>query len=453
MFRTSGAVIQKRLIIFTRYPEPGKTKTRLISVLGAEGAAQLHREMTEYTLAHLIRLKEKIPLLAIEVRFTGGNQQLMQNWLGDGITYESQGDGDLGVKMSSAFQEAFTTGIERVIIIGTDCPEIDCMLIQEAFERLDQADLVLGPAHDGGYYLIGLSRFVPELLIGIKWGTAEVRSATIAIANQLGLSLSLLPLHGDVDRPEDLPIWEQAKTKNRDLDYPKISLIIPVLNEGGLSAESFSRRLTYLINLVNLSTNIETIIVDGGSTDNTVEIANSLGVKVVKAPTGRATQMNIGAQIATGEILLFLHVDTQLPLGFDAIARQLLAQPGVVVGAFQLKIDAELPGLRLIEMAANCRSRCLGLPYGDQGIFLSAKIFRALGGFPELPIMEDFALIKRLQRLGQIAIAPISVLTSARRWQKLGVFQTTLINQVIVLGYYLGISPKILVRWYRQGFW
>ena len=224
-------------------------------------------------------------------------------------------------------------------------------------------------------------------------------------------------------------------------EAPRISVIIPVLNEASgirLNLASFEKTI-----------NVEVIVVDGGSQDETVAIAKSLGVQVLSAAAGRDRQMNAGAKVATGDILLFLHADTRLPVGFDAMVRQALAQRGTIAGAFELKIDARMRSLRLVEKMVNWRSRFLHLPYGDQAIFLKASVFHEIGGFPHLPIMEDFEFILRLRRLGNITLVPASVLTSARRWQKLGVLKTTLINQMVIIGYFLGLSPSRLAKFYR----
>jgi len=228
-----------------------------------------------------------------------------------------------------------------------------------------------------------------------------------------------------------------------EMNLAKISVIIPVFNEAGIIQAS-------LFPLLNDS-DIEIIVVDGGSSDKTQEIAEKMGIKVIVSPVkGRANQMNLGAKFATGEILLFLHADTQLPPTYPTIIREILSQPQTVAGAFKLKIDGERLSLRLVEMLVEWRSRFFSLPYGDQAIFLKASIFQEVGGFTNLPIMEDFELIRRLQRLGKIAIASASILTSSRRWDKLGVFQTTLINQLVILGYFLGISPVKLAELYRR---
>ncbi|WP_013321303.1 TIGR04283 family arsenosugar biosynthesis glycosyltransferase [Gloeothece verrucosa] len=222
-----------------------------------------------------------------------------------------------------------------------------------------------------------------------------------------------------------------------------ISLIIPVLNEASTLEKTVLRLLD--------DTEIEIIVVDGGSQDETVKISQALGVKVFCCnQTGRAHQMNIGASTATGEILIFLHADTILPQDYKHWVKTTLSNPKIIAGAFELKIDSEKLSLRLVEAMVNLRSRFLSLPYGDQAFFLYASVFRDMGGFANMPIMEDYEFIQRLRRKGKISIAPVSVITSDRRWRKLGVIKTTLINQLIIIGYYLGISPDRLAAFYRR---
>jgi rSAM/selenodomain-associated transferase 2 len=221
----------------------------------------------------------------------------------------------------------------------------------------------------------------------------------------------------------------------------KISIIIPVLNEATSIKPVIQQALT--------GENIEIIVVDGGSQDQTVEVVHALGVKLIHSSPGRGQQMNLGATQATGEILLFLHADTYLPHQFDDYIYQILAQPQTIAGAFNLNISAHLSGIRWVEMIVNWRSRFLQFPYGDQAIFLKTTTFWQVGGFPQLPIMEDFELIRQLRKTGKIAIADAAILTSGRRWQKLGILKTTLLNQLIIIGYLLGISPDKLAKFYR----
>jgi rSAM/selenodomain-associated transferase 2 len=231
-------------------------------------------------------------------------------------------------------------------------------------------------------------------------------------------------------------------------DLARVSIVIPALNE--------ANRIERAIASTRPSQNTEIVVVDGGSSDNTLSIAQNMGAKAIASPAGRAHQMNLGAQAATGDILLFLHADTCLPPGFDALVREALAPDPqsapkpTIAGAFLLKIDADAMNLRWVEWGVKWRSRVLQMPYGDQALFLRADTFHQIGGFPALPIMEDFELVRRLKRMGKIAIVSEPVVTSARRWLQRGVFATTAINQMVVLGYFLGVDREWLRWFYRS---
>ncbi|BAZ87620.1 TIGR04283 family arsenosugar biosynthesis glycosyltransferase [Dolichospermum compactum] len=225
---------------------------------------------------------------------------------------------------------------------------------------------------------------------------------------------------------------------NRDL----ISIIIPTLNEADNIQEAIISS--------QIGSHIEIIIVDGGSQDQTLLIAKSLNVQVIISPPGRANQMNAGAMAANGEILLFLHADTRLPTNFEQMIRTTLAQPGIVAGAFALQINAPDWGLRLVEFGVKWRSHLWQMPYGDQAIFLTKDVFGQVGNFPQIPIMEDFELMRKLKTLGKIYLLPTPVITSPRRWLKKGIIQTTLGNQIIVIAYLLGIPPQRIRNWYSS---
>ncbi|WP_036478291.1 TIGR04282 family arsenosugar biosynthesis glycosyltransferase [Myxosarcina sp. GI1] len=207
--------MSETLIIFSRYPEAGKTKTRMIPALGAEGAAELQKAMTEHTLA-TVRKLSKFRSINLEIHFAGGNERLMSEWLGNEFDYYPQVAGDLGQKMRSAFDRAFKRDSDRVVTIGIDCPDIDTSILSEAFEALKRRDLVLGIAEDGGYYLIGLNRTIPQLFVNIDWGTDRVLAQTKKTAASLGLNIGYLPVLIDVDRPEDLFVWQKYKNRAND---------------------------------------------------------------------------------------------------------------------------------------------------------------------------------------------------------------------------------------------
>ena len=227
-----------------------------------------------------------------------------------------------------------------------------------------------------------------------------------------------------------------------DQKTSNISIIIPTLNEAAT--------IGGLLSALQAVPEIEPIVVDGGSRDNTIDIVKSRGVQVLTAPPGRATQMNAGARTARGDILLFLHSDTIPAPNFAARVRDSLRQSGVSAGAFSLAIDGNGFLLRLLERLINFRARSMQMPYGDQGLFMTSEMFSSVGGFPDQPIMEDYELVRKLRRKGEIIILPLTATTSARRWKKLGILRTTLRNQAIILGYLLGISPEKLAGWYRK---
>ena len=441
-------ISKERFIIFTRYPEIGTTKTRLIPLLGAKGAAKLQRKMTEHTLSRMMGLTASNDLI-IEIRYDGGNEDLMRRWLGSEFEYASQGGGDIGERMQRAFEDAFKSRASAAVIIGTDIPDLSALDITEAFVALKQKKIVLGPAKDGGYYLIGLQKnaflqAVDDLFTGITWGEHDVLKKTLNISKRFGLSYSLLKEMNDVDRPEDIFIWERHQnTKHHNAPPNGISVIIPALNE--------AHNIAGIITNTGHGNNAEIIVVDGGSIDNTVFIAKKLGATVIESSPPRSRQVNQGAEAASKEILLFLHADTLLPENFNRHVLGALAQPGVVAGAFELRIDSPVPSLRLIERITNWRSRCLNMPYGDQAIFMFSTVFRQMGGFPNLPIMEDFELIRRLRNKGDVVTLHQPVITSPRRWLNHGILKTTLINQLIVISYFMGISPDTIARLYVRG--
>lgn len=219
-----------------------------------------------------------------------------------------------------------------------------------------------------------------------------------------------------------------------------ISVIIPTLNEE-------ARIEGLLRSLQNIST-LEVIVSDGMSQDRTVEIAKRLVAHVWTAPRGRASQMNEGARHATGEVLLFLHADTRLlPSAFDQLTSA-LGDPTIVGGAFSLCLESQAWGLRLIEAVTNLRARLFSFPYGDQAVFVRRSVFEEIGGYAELPLMEDLELVRRLKRRGRIVILPAKAITSARRWEKEGILYTTVRNWAVTILFFLGVSPTTLVRWY-----
>lgn len=196
------------LILFLRFPAPGKVKKRLIEVLGARGAAGLHCRLVRRSF-HVARGAAQRLGLRLELHHAGGSARALQRWLGDGFECVPQVDGDLGGRMEAAFAHAFRAGAARVVLIGTDIPALCWEVITEAFTALEQDPLVLGPAVDGGYYLIGLTQAAPTLFRDIPWGSAAVLAQTRAAARVAHLPTRELVTLADIDRPADLALLER----------------------------------------------------------------------------------------------------------------------------------------------------------------------------------------------------------------------------------------------------
>jgi rSAM/selenodomain-associated transferase 2 len=228
---------------------------------------------------------------------------------------------------------------------------------------------------------------------------------------------------------------------------PWLSIVIPTFQD----TEALSLCLPAISLIVAAADGgIETIVVDGENNRGVANLVKQFTMIYLATEAGRSRQMNLGVTVAKGEVVLFLHADTFLPQNFPNLIYLTLQDKKVVGGAFSLKIDSQMRGIRLVEWGTNLRSRLLKLPYGDQGIFVRRKTFEELGGFPPLPIMEDFVFVRKLRKAGKIAILPEAAVTSARRWQTLGIWQVTIINQLVILGYYLGCNPYRLKDFYRR---
>lgn len=222
----------------------------------------------------------------------------------------------------------------------------------------------------------------------------------------------------------------------------RVSVVIPTLNEAGGITQTLVR--------VREAGECEIVVVDGGSADGTPEIARLHADIVLFSPRGRARQMNAGAQEATGEIVLFLHADTVLPDGFSELLNQALCYPKVVGGRFDVRLDAPGWPFRMIETLMNVRSRLTRIATGDQAIFIRREVFLAVGGYPEVDLMEDLELSRKLKQVGKVACLHARVTTSARRWQQNGVAKTVALMWVLRLCHFLGVPPEHLKTFYTD---
>lgn len=225
-----------------------------------------------------------------------------------------------------------------------------------------------------------------------------------------------------------------------------ISVIMPTLNEEQALGQTLANLPSSLV--------LEIILVDGGSTDHTHAVANAFcttapNAHIIRAPTGRARQMNEGAKASRGTVLLFLHADTQVPNDAPRIIESALTDPAVVGGRFDVRFDTASGWGRIISTFMNWRSRTSGIATGDQAIFVRRHIFEQIGGFADIPLMEDIDFSRKLKRAGSTAALRQTVRTSFRRWEQQGPLRTILLMWTLRFLYWTGVSPHQLANWYQ----
>jgi len=220
----------------------------------------------------------------------------------------------------------------------------------------------------------------------------------------------------------------------------KLSVVVPTLNEERCLARA----------LASIPPGAEIVVADGQSEDRTREIAAQQGARVVEGALGRGAQMNLGAKMAGGDTLLFLHADCELGPGANEAIREALDDKDIVGGSFTLRVEPTSLGLGLVSLGSNLRARFLGFPYGDQALFVRRSEFERIGGYRDIPIMEDVDLAKRLRARGRMVVLEVPVTTTPRHWERLGPFATTLANWIAVTAFFLGVSPHRLAPVYHR---
>ena len=225
---------------------------------------------------------------------------------------------------------------------------------------------------------------------------------------------------------------------------PHISVVVITLDEAPVIGRCLKR-----LRAAAAGADVELIVSDGGSADGTRDIAER-HARVVMAPPGRAAGLNAGAAVATGEALLFLHADTELPPAAFTLVRQALEDPAVIGGRFRVSLDNPAPAFRLIAASINLRDRLLGGFTGDQAVFVRASVFRRMGGYAPVPLMEDLDFAARLEQQGRVVRLPQAVVTAARRWERHGVLRTIVRMWTLRLLYRAGVPPRYLAPHYRH---
>ena len=220
-----------------------------------------------------------------------------------------------------------------------------------------------------------------------------------------------------------------------------IAVVIPALDEASHVEGAIASAL---------APGVAVIVVDGGSRDDTRERASGSGARVVSRAGGRARQLQAGVQASEAEILLFLHADTRLPPGWAKAVREVLEEPSIAGGAFRLRFAERGISIRLVEWGGRLRSRCFGLPYGDQAIFTRRSLLERIGGVPNVPVMEDLDLVKAIKAHGRLALLPLDATTSARRYREGGVATIVARHMVALMADALRVDRDRVARWLRR---
>lgn len=420
-------------MLFVKAPRAGFVKTRLAAKLGDERAVDVYRGMVQRQLRN-------IPAdWPVEIHFTPAEaEDEIRAWLGPGYAYRSQASGDLGRRLRKAFGAAFARDVPCAIAIGGDCPDLDRETFHETVTRLGRAELVLGPATDGGYYLVALRRAQPGLFENIPWSSSHVLTTTLARARLFNLSRELLTPKDDVD---DYPSYRRYLDRTARTASPDtLAIIVPTLNEAASIAATLAAA-TQTFPAAKL------IVADGQSSDRTREIAAQFGAQVVITRRGRGRQCRAGAALAADAAwLLFLHADTLLPAEGGTVFANFVAQPNAQVATFRLSFDRANWFLR-----AGCwftRFDSVLTRFGDQGIVIRRDFYEALGGFPDWPLFEDVALLQRARAASRIHSLPAHVITSARRFEQHGAFVQQCRNARLLVRYLCGARPVELAAQY-----
>lgn len=436
--------MKKALIYFAKEPMEGKVKTRLAKSITDEEATKIYKLLLEQSLS--LSINQDIDKFVFTQAFTSEYQKYFKGF----HTFLQEGD-NIGEKMANAFKTLFSQDYEQIILVGTDIPMLDENIIHEAFDSLHTHHTTINKSEDDGYYLIGFCReYFEDKVFNVDF-KKDVFKQTIKSLKPLHVKIGKVLF--DIDYIDDLRKFATLKkqttlglhVKKLLNTFPSISVVIPVYYE----KENLPKTLQNLKEKAHGSS-YEIIISDTPeiTTLNNIDTTTYFTCKAQKA--GRAYQLNEGAKMARGEVLLFLHADTLLPKNWDEEILHQYTKNKKLAGAFSLGIQTNSFVIKLIEFLANIRVCFTNTPYGDQGQFISAHLFSKIGGYDELPLMEDIAIIDKIHKENiKVQILKSKIYTSDRRWKSEGILYTSLRNRVLSTLYHFGISAEKLKKYYK----
>lgn len=439
--------LKQALIYFTKEPIEGKVKTRLARTIGDVEATKIYKLLLE-NLLNLNISSHIDTFISLDIFTDNYNKSFQEQ------TIIFQKGKNIGEKMANAFLDIFEKGYESVILVGADIPLIDENIIDDAFNDLKQNQAILSKTKDEGYYLIGFQKkSFTKKPFEIDFSNAVYKKTLQALKPlrvKEGFELF------DIDEIEDLRRFaniSEVHTNEKLHSYsktllsklPKISVIIPVYYE----KENLPKTIEHLKS--NAKDNDYEIIVCDTPLKTTIEDIDCSNLKtLISKKAGRAFQLNSGAVYAKAEVLFFLHADSFVPKNWDETIYNKYLKNKELAGAFTLGIKTTNSLIKIIEFFANVRVKVTNTPYGDQGQFFSSALFHEIKGYDEIPLMEDIAIIRKIHSKNiPIKILKDKIYTSDRRWQKEGIFYTTLRNRVLSTLYLLGVSSEKLKKYYK----
>ena len=430
----------RALIVFMRYPEQGKVKVRLASTIGHAEATRIYQALVRRTLgvaADFRRSSRGIDIfifLTPEARLPDARRSHPGPW-----TFYPQTGSHLGERMKLAIDSVAAMGYRHVALVGTDIADLRESDFREAFEAIDRGGAALGPAEDGGFYLIGLSRPCAAAFDSCQWGTDEVFVRTQKALHASGFQVRPLARRRDIDRREDVEYLRQDF-----LLQAKLSVVIPMLSPPAPT----NPLLKSLEDQLWPEDEVIVVLPDDVAAEDAC-VSNGR-MRILTAPRGRGSQLNRGAHAAVGDVLLFLHGDSSPPPNFPYAVRKIIEAPGMTLGCFQLSFSPSTPALRAIAGWANFRTRRMKLPYGDQGLFCRRTVYEALGGFQKSYLMEDVDFVRRCRTAGRLMILPDAIATSPRRYLEKGILRAAMENHLLFLAYHLGMDERRLYSLYYR---
>lgn len=404
---------RRAIIVFTRVPVPGQTKTRLMPYFTPKQCERLHSCMLQDTKGECEKVEADVFICYTPEDKEGKIRKIF----GKRVHYFPQRGEGLGVRMHVAIEEVLKRGYTSCILFGTDIPELHSTDMDNAFRVLETKDIVFGPTKDGGYYLVGMKAPHKEVFEKQSYGHDSVMENTLAGLKEAGLKVGFVHTLSDVDRKEDVVAFRQKMRKNPKLQNTetgkylmrtaKISIIIPIYNEE-TTIVAMKRQME------GLKDKCEVIFVDGGSTDRTLELLGDT-FTVYHSDKGKAAQMNVGAKNSHGDILCFLHCDSEIPVTLVPEIRYVMKDHQA--GCFGIAFHSKNFFMWTCRVISNHRIKDRKVMFGDQGIFVTRELFFEVGMFAELPILEDYQFSLTLKEKGiRLGMARHRIYTSDRRF-------------------------------------